>query len=76
MLSKINEAGVLVLFERIRLFANYLNWSKQSQRSKTSMIMSYQKLLIHFYSKNGELMTECSITKIDIVKIIIKVTIG
>ena len=70
MLPKINEAGVPVCKN---LFINYLNWLKQSQRSKTAITMSYQKLSIHFYSKNDDLMIKCSITKLDIVNIIVKV---
>ena len=38
--------------------------------------MSYQKLSIHFYSKNGCFIIECSITKSDIIKITIQVPIG
>ena len=49
MLPKINEAGVPVRFEGKSLFENYLNWLKQSHRSKTATVMSYQKLAIHFY---------------------------
>ena len=72
MLPKINEAGVPVCKN---LFVNYLNWLKQSQRSETAIAISYQKLSIHFYSKNGDLIIKCSITKLDIVNIIVKVTI-
>ena len=49
MLPKINEAGVPLRFEGKSLFENYLNWLKQSHRSKTATVMSYQKLAIHFY---------------------------
>ena len=49
MLPKINEACVPLRFEEKGLFENYLNWLKQSHRSKKAIVMSYQKLAIHFY---------------------------
>ena len=49
MLPKINEACVPLRFEEKSLFENYLNWLKQSHRSKKAIVMNYQKLAIHFY---------------------------
>ena len=76
MLPEINEAGVPVRFEGKSLFANYLNWLKQSHGSKMVIMMSYQKSAIRFYSKNGEFIIKCGITELDIVNIIINITIG